>query len=193
MATHSSILAWKIPWTEDPGGLQSRGSQRFRINWAIERTCTHTHTHTHTHTQTHTWEDIRVWAHWDYPFHMRLSRLGPASCFHILSFLSSGLIVGSGYSLMTARRQVFFCLSSLRAHWLTWRAAITDDCDIPVYWYGRKHSISLYYKAMKIKEVLLLFTTTRKTLVTIMLNERSQTQKIIYGMIPFRRSRTGKS
>ena len=27
MATHSSILAWRIPWTEEPGGLQSRGSQ----------------------------------------------------------------------------------------------------------------------------------------------------------------------
>ena len=28
MATHSSILAWRIPWTEDPGRLQSMGSQR---------------------------------------------------------------------------------------------------------------------------------------------------------------------
>ena len=28
MATHSSILVWRIPWTEDPGGLQSMGSQR---------------------------------------------------------------------------------------------------------------------------------------------------------------------
>ena len=28
MATHSSIYAWKIPWTEEPGGLQSMGSQR---------------------------------------------------------------------------------------------------------------------------------------------------------------------
>ena len=28
MATHSSILAWEIPWTEEPGGLQSTGSQR---------------------------------------------------------------------------------------------------------------------------------------------------------------------
>ena len=28
MATHSSILAWKIPWTEEPGELQSMGSQR---------------------------------------------------------------------------------------------------------------------------------------------------------------------
>ena len=30
VATHSSILAWRIPWTEDPGGLQSMGSQRVR-------------------------------------------------------------------------------------------------------------------------------------------------------------------
>ena len=28
MATHSSILAWRIPWTEEPGGLQSAGSQK---------------------------------------------------------------------------------------------------------------------------------------------------------------------
>ena len=28
MATHSSILAWRIPWTEKPGGLESMGSQR---------------------------------------------------------------------------------------------------------------------------------------------------------------------
>jgi len=30
MATHSSILAWRIPWTEEPGGLQSTGLQRVR-------------------------------------------------------------------------------------------------------------------------------------------------------------------
>ena len=30
MATHSSILAWRIPWTEEPGELQSMGSQRVR-------------------------------------------------------------------------------------------------------------------------------------------------------------------
>ena len=29
-ATHSSVLAWRIPWTEEPGGLQSLGSQRVR-------------------------------------------------------------------------------------------------------------------------------------------------------------------
>ena len=30
MVTHSSILAWRLPWTEEPGGLQSMGSQRVR-------------------------------------------------------------------------------------------------------------------------------------------------------------------
>ena len=30
VVTHSSVLAWKIPWTEEPGGLQSMGSQRVR-------------------------------------------------------------------------------------------------------------------------------------------------------------------
>jgi len=32
MATHSSILAWRIPWTEESGGLQSTGLQRFGHN-----------------------------------------------------------------------------------------------------------------------------------------------------------------
>ena len=33
MATHSSIFAWRIPWTEGPGGLQSRGSQSVGHYW----------------------------------------------------------------------------------------------------------------------------------------------------------------
>ena len=34
MATHSSVLAWKIPWMEEPGRLQSMGSRRVRHDWA---------------------------------------------------------------------------------------------------------------------------------------------------------------
>ena len=34
MAAHSSTLAWKIPWAEEPGGLQSMGSRRVRHDWA---------------------------------------------------------------------------------------------------------------------------------------------------------------
>ena len=34
MATHTSILAWRIPWTEEPGGLLSIGSHKVRLNWS---------------------------------------------------------------------------------------------------------------------------------------------------------------
>ena len=44
MATHCSILAWRILWTEEPGGRHFMGSQKVGHDWA------HTHTHTHTHT-----------------------------------------------------------------------------------------------------------------------------------------------
>ena len=36
-ATHSSILAWKIPWTEEPGGLQFMGSQRVGYDLATQQ------------------------------------------------------------------------------------------------------------------------------------------------------------
>ena len=34
MATHSNIAAWRIPWTEEPDGLQSMGLQKVRHNWS---------------------------------------------------------------------------------------------------------------------------------------------------------------
>ena len=46
MATHPITLAWRIPWTEEPGGLQSISLGRV----GHERTTVSTHTHTHTHT-----------------------------------------------------------------------------------------------------------------------------------------------
>ena len=46
MATHSSILAWRIPWTEEPGGIQTMGHKEVDTTEQL----THTHTHTHTHT-----------------------------------------------------------------------------------------------------------------------------------------------
>ena len=41
MANHSSILAWKIPWTEEPGGLQSKGSHRIGHDWVTKHTSTY--------------------------------------------------------------------------------------------------------------------------------------------------------
>ena len=43
--THSSILAWRIPWTEEPGGLQSKGLQRVGHNWV---------------TNTFTWYNVEI-------------------------------------------------------------------------------------------------------------------------------------
>ena len=45
MATHCSILAWKIPWIEEPGGLLSTSHKESDKTKRL----THTHTHTHTH------------------------------------------------------------------------------------------------------------------------------------------------
>ena len=50
MATHSSILAWRIPWTEEPGGLQSMGSQKSQTQL---NTRAHAHMYAHTHVCTH--------------------------------------------------------------------------------------------------------------------------------------------
>ena len=52
MTPHSSILAWRIPWTEEPGGLH-RGKLSPWDSKELDTTeqlNTHTHTHTHTHT-----------------------------------------------------------------------------------------------------------------------------------------------
>ena len=49
VAAHSSILAWRIPWTEEPGGLQPMGLQESDTTEQLDRqTDRHTHTHTHT-------------------------------------------------------------------------------------------------------------------------------------------------
>ena len=46
MATHSSILVWRIPWTEEPGRLELMGSQRVGHDYVTNTHTTHTHTHT---------------------------------------------------------------------------------------------------------------------------------------------------
>ena len=45
MAAHSSVLAWRIPWTEELGGLSSRARKELDMTEWL------TYTHTHTHTQ----------------------------------------------------------------------------------------------------------------------------------------------
>ena len=59
MATHSRILAWKIPWTEEPGGLQSMGSQRVRHVW-VTNTFTNTLNKTSTEFPLYVWKDSAI-------------------------------------------------------------------------------------------------------------------------------------
>ena len=47
MATHSSILPWRIPWTEEPGSYSPWGCKESDRTEAIKHTHAHTHTHTH--------------------------------------------------------------------------------------------------------------------------------------------------
>ena len=77
MATHSSLLAWRIPWTEGPGGLQSVGSQRVEHDWA---TNTHTENRAQNSSTSSTFE-FRQNANSSY-FHFLLEqdRLPPGKC-----------------------------------------------------------------------------------------------------------------
>ena len=43
MATHSNIRAWEIPWTEEPGGLQSMGSQKSQTRLSMQEDCGQDH------------------------------------------------------------------------------------------------------------------------------------------------------
>ena len=69
MATHSSVLAWRISWTEEPDGLQSTGSGGVRRDLVC------------------VWEAGRLWAHCAPSFDVHLSSLGPGPCFPVPSFL----------------------------------------------------------------------------------------------------------
>lgn len=55
MTAHSSILAWKILCTEEPGGLQSKGSQRVRHNWTTK--------HTHCTSHFYSWFKTQPYSH----------------------------------------------------------------------------------------------------------------------------------
>ena len=83
MATHSSILAWRISWTEEPGWLQSTGSQKVGHDWVTE------HTHTQTHIFVHLFcflDSTYKWTHTVFIF-LCLSSLSiiPSRFIHVVS------------------------------------------------------------------------------------------------------------
>ena len=98
MATHSSILAWRIPWTEEPGGLQSTGSQRVGHDWA---------------TSLHFIENVTIWYS---------SRLSSTSIFYSFLFLSSIHFMDMSQFVYTFTYQWIFELFSVEVitHNLLW-------------------------------------------------------------------------
>ena len=115
MATHSSILVWRNPWTEEAGRLQSMGLQRVGHDWV---TNTHTHTHTHTHTLSrHT-----------LPFSGKWGKSYPTEFWNKVSYKNMGrppslLLFRKGSSELVIRRHrlrekeyIFFTCQEARSH-----------------------------------------------------------------------------
>ena len=76
MVTHSSILAWKIPWTEESGGLQSMGPKELDTTEHLTKYIyiyIHTHTHTHIHL-------LHIYIYIFLFLILRLQNLVPYSC-----------------------------------------------------------------------------------------------------------------
>ena len=88
MTTHSSILAWEIPWTKEPGRLQSMGSERVKHDWVTE--------HTLMPSCCSDWvrSTASLWVHWSFVSSSLL--LNPPS----LAFSSVILLLSCDFSLV---------------------------------------------------------------------------------------------
>ena len=121
MATCSSILAWRIPWTEEPGGLQSLGSQRVRHDWAAKDT------HTVFRLDIDHFNPVRDWAHSELDFGSKKGlSISCSFFFQRCSPLESNWNSGTS----TKVSPLFCCCCSVTRSCLT----LCDpmDCSMPV-------------------------------------------------------------
>ena len=113
MANHYSILAWRITWTEEPGGLPSMESQRVGHDWA-----TNTHTHTHsTYLIGLLWRvnesvHIMLWS-------QCLARASTDKCFHAL--LSTVISHYHITIIITTTNAIILLTISIIPEWWRWR------------------------------------------------------------------------
>ena len=120
MATCSNILAWKIPWTEEPGGLQSLGSQRVRHDWAAD-------IHTVFRLGVDHFNPVKDWAHSKLDFSSK-SGLSISCSFFFQRCSPSESNRNSGTS--TKVSPLFCCYCSVTRSCLT--LCVPMDCSMPV-------------------------------------------------------------
>ena len=118
MVTYSSILAWRIPWTEEPGGLPSIGLQRVGHDWVTERT----------HTQWHwAWERNHLKFQVSHPLSMVTCCSPPWSHFSI-----TWMVIRKDVNVWPCPQRLRFqglCRATLISFQSTW--VILRDCQIP--------------------------------------------------------------
>ena len=120
MAVHSSILAWRIPWSEEPGGLLSMGSQRVGYDWVTKHTCNVQHIFRPNTFSTYASEGFRL----QFPLQDVQER------FPVCSFCST---LQDGLS--ASMREVAFCqalCSMFYTHHLIEQAPPEDRCFFPL-------------------------------------------------------------
>ena len=127
MATHSSVLAWRVPGTGEPGGLLSMGSHRVGHDWSDLAAAADISSNL---ALFYVWEDARVCTDWNHSFAMHLSCLGPASC-AFSSWVSSGCVMSVAPAVNCYEAGILF--ESWVPSGLTIRVAVMrwlDDCNI---------------------------------------------------------------
>ena len=139
MATHSSILACSIPWTEEPGGLQSMGLQRVRGNWNdLART----------HLFISNPYNI-LDQHWkQYPVSFALLEVPYVSSEFLFSHLWSFKILSHSFSFPLSGFSTYLFPSSIRA-FIPLRFTVLYKCHISpiclVFLDGASKSLFMYY------------------------------------------------
>ena len=115
MATHSSILTWRIPWTVEPGGLHSMGSQRDRNDWAANTWLNNSPLYSYT-----TIYLSIQWLH--FPFSLSCIGEGngnPLQCSCLENPRDGGAWWAAVYGVAQSRTQLKWLSSSSSIHWQT--------------------------------------------------------------------------
>ena len=151
MATHSSILVWKIPWTEDPGRLQSMGSQRVGHDWATSLSLSYSKT-----------ENFiiifffeRNWTDFSLHFHLWNSLI--CKCIKYLFTYKFGLIcynIGNIYCIM------FFCLTYLFPWDMEGRCGRRVECWEKLQKLNMRSKQQQQQKIKKVSKVMLKLVKT---------------------------------